>query len=188
LLKDGNTSTVGVATVEGQRFLVKRDNVKGFWHGVRRALRDTRAARSWRNAHLMRLRGVPTATPLALLERRHGPVRGVAYFISECVEGPDCRTYFGSRAVPMAEKRAAAQEVAALIRALGAARLSHGDMKATNILLSAAGPVLIDIDALRAHRAEAALARAHAKDVARFMRNWEGDPEVARLFEEALAR
>jgi tRNA A-37 threonylcarbamoyl transferase component Bud32 len=188
LLKDGNTSSVGVATVEGQRFLVKRDNVKGFWHGVKRALRDTRAARSWRNAHLMRLRGVPTAAPVALLERRRGPVRGVAYFVSECVEGPDCRTYFGSRAVPMAEKRAAAPKVAALVRALGAARLSHGDLKATNILLSATGPLLVDIDAVRAYRSETAFARAHARDVARFMRNWEGDPEVARLFEEALAK
>lgn len=188
LLKDGNTSTVGVATVEGRRFLVKRDNITGFWHGVKRALRDTRAARSWRNAHLMRLRGVPTAAPVALLERRRGPVRGVAYFIAECVEGPDCRTYFGSSAVSLEEKRATAQKVAALIRALRIARLSHGDLKATNILLSPAGPVLIDVDALRAHRSEAAFARAHAKDLARFMRNWESNPEVARLFEDALAR
>jgi tRNA A-37 threonylcarbamoyl transferase component Bud32 len=135
----------------------------------------------------MRLRGVPTAAPVALLERRRGPVRGVAYFVSECVEGPDCRTYFGSRAVPITEKRAAAPKVAALVRALGAARLSHGDLKATNILLSATGPLLVDIDAVREYRSETAFARAHARDVARFMRNWEGDPEVARLFEEALA-
>lgn len=188
LLKDGNTSTVGIATVEGQRFLVKRDNVKGFWHGVKRALRDTRAARSWRNAQLMRLRGVPTAAPVALLERRLGPVRGVAYFVSECVEGPDCRAYFGSSAVPWEDKRTMAAKVAALIDALRAARLSHGDLKATNILLSPGGPVLIDVDALRAHRSEAAFERAHARDVARFMRNWEGSPEVARLFEEALAK
>ena len=186
LLKDGNTSTVGIAVVGGERFLVKRDNIKGFWHGVKRALRGTRAARSWRNAHLLRLRGVSTATPIALLERRRGRGPGIAYFVSECVEGPDCRTYFGSRSVTLEEKRATARKVAELIGALRAARLSHGDLKATNILLSAAGPVLIDIDALRTHRSEAALARAHAKDRARFLRNWEGDAEVARLFEEAL--
>ncbi|MDX1375382.1 MAG: lipopolysaccharide kinase InaA family protein, partial [Burkholderiales bacterium] len=188
LLKDGNTSTVWVARAEGRRFLVKRDNPKGLWHGAKRALRGTRAARSWRNAHLMRLRGVPTAAPVALLERRRGPLQGVAYFICECVEGPDCRTYFGSPDVRPEDKRAAAGKVAALIAALRAARLSHGDLKATNILLSADGPVLIDIDALRAHRSEAAFERAHAKDVERFMRNWEGDPDLARLFEAALAR
>jgi len=184
LLKDGNTSTVGIADVQGVRFLIKRDNVKGLWHRAKRALRGTRAARAWRNAHLMRLRGVPTAAPVALLERR----RGAAYFVSECVEGPDCRTYFASRAVSEEDRRATAGRVAALIGALRAARLSHGDLKATNILLSAAGPVLIDIDALRAHRSAAAFERAHAKDIARFMRNWESDPQLARLFEEALAR
>jgi tRNA A-37 threonylcarbamoyl transferase component Bud32 len=125
---------------------------------------------------------------VALLERRRGPVRGVAYFVSECVEGPDCRAYFESPTVPLEEKRRTATKVAALIHALRAARLSHGDLKATNILLSAAGPVLIDIDALRAHRSAAALERAHARDLARFMRNWQGSPVVAKWFEEALAK
>jgi tRNA A-37 threonylcarbamoyl transferase component Bud32 len=86
------------------------------------------------------------------------------------------------------DKRATAGKVAALIAALRAARLSHGDLKATNVLLSPAGPVLIDIDALRAHRSAAAFERAHAKDLARFMRNWESDPQLSRMFEEALAR
>jgi tRNA A-37 threonylcarbamoyl transferase component Bud32 len=183
LLKDGNTSTVGMATVEGKRFLVKRYNIKGFWHGVKRALRDTRAARSWRNAHLLRLRGIPTAAPVALLERRRGPLRGVAYFVSEYVEGPNCRDYFNSSAVPLEEKQATAREVLALIQALRRARLSHGDMKATNILLTANGPVLVDLDAMHAHRSEAAFERAHAKDVERFLRNWEGEPEVTQLFQ-----
>ena len=69
-LKDGNSSTVMVVRVNDRPVVVKRYNIKGRRHGLARALRATRAARAWRNAHALLFDGVPTARPLAMLEKR----------------------------------------------------------------------------------------------------------------------
>jgi RIO-like serine/threonine protein kinase len=53
-------------------------------------------------------------------------------------------------------------------------RLSHGDMKASNLLLTQSGQVeLIDLDAMQEHRYEWTFERAFARDQQRFMKNWQ---------------
>ncbi|MDX1486824.1 MAG: hypothetical protein R3268_01390, partial [Acidiferrobacterales bacterium] len=71
-IKRGNTSTLVRATIDGRRVVIKRYNIKGRWHGLRRALRRTRASISWHNAHLLRFYGIDTPTPIAMIERRVG--------------------------------------------------------------------------------------------------------------------
>jgi len=91
-LKTGNTCTIGVVTAGARRIVIKRYNVKGFWHGLKIALRRSRAVRSWCNAHLLRMYGIATARPLAVLERRFGPLRRQAYFFRRMGGRPRCRT------------------------------------------------------------------------------------------------
>ncbi|HLD08415.1 MAG TPA: lipopolysaccharide kinase InaA family protein, partial [Methylophilaceae bacterium] len=66
-IKSGNTCTVSLAEVDGRKVVVKRYNIKSFWHGLNRALRPTRAAVSWANAHRLLMYGIATAAPIALL-------------------------------------------------------------------------------------------------------------------------
>ena len=68
------------------------------------------------------------------------------------------------------------------LRALHRAQLRHGDTKATNIIISDRGPALVDLDAMRRYRSRWAFARAWGADMARFARNWAGDPELTELF------
>jgi serine/threonine-protein kinase RIO1 len=99
----------------------------------------------------------------------------------------NCRDYFSGGAAREEEKRAAAKSVVQLLQAMWRCKLSHGDLKATNIIIGAAHPVLLDLDAMREHAGNTSSSRARERDRARFLRNWNEDPPTRRLFEELLA-
>lgn len=161
-LKNGNTATVARVRIGGDAFIVKRYNAKG-----------RRAARAWRNGHWLRLRGIPTARPLALLTR-HGP--GPAYLVLEDL-GDERLDH---RIARDGLDGATLQGVANLFAALGRERLTHRDAKASNFLVCRGAVALVDLDALRPFRSW----REHRKDRQRFVRNWEG--EVAARFADRL--
>ena len=187
LLKAGNTCTVWRTVIDGHDLVVKRYNIKGMLHGLGRAWRPTRAAVSWRNAHRLGLYGIQTAPPVALVEQRLGPLRNRAWLITGRVEGRDSLAYMMDASVPVAEKAESATRIAALVASLRDHRISHGDMKGTNIVLTAAGPVLIDLDAMHEHGNETRFQRRHRRDLQRLMKNWPAESVAARLMADALA-
>ena len=89
LLKDGRSSTVALAEVNGKRIVIKRYNIKNFIHALKRCARNTRAWSSWRNAHRLESLGIPTPKPIAFLEKRWGSFRSNSYYITEYLEGTD---------------------------------------------------------------------------------------------------
>jgi len=186
LLKTGNTCTVGRVRIGDHDLVVKRYNMKDIWHRLQRCFRTTRAARSWRNAHLLLFLGISTPYPIAVVEKRFGSLRGRAYFISKYVQGPHAGHFFRDGA-PY-EKRAMAQRIAEILKKLKLARISHGDMKATNLIIHQKEPVLADLDAMRVHTNQWRFAKAHRKDIDRFFRNWRALPDVNNLFEELVHR
>jgi tRNA A-37 threonylcarbamoyl transferase component Bud32 len=184
LLKRGNTATVGRVRIDGQDLVVKRYNIKSLWHRLRRSCATTRAACSWRNSHLLLMLGIETARPVALLEKRCGPLRGRAYFVSEYIEGPHALAFFQDETnTYMIE---VGRRIAGIFQKLRAARISHGDMKATNMIIRLGTPVLTDLDAMRFHRGRRSFASAQRKDMERFLHNWIDMPEVGRLFQQLL--
>ncbi|NOY63746.1 MAG: hypothetical protein GXP10_11465 [Gammaproteobacteria bacterium] len=185
LLKRGNSSTVGVAEVNGKRLVIKRYNIKDFRHGLKRALRTTRAATSWRGAHMLSSYGIATAPPVALIERHWGPIKRVSYFISEYVEGAASDQFFFSKKIDLESKQRVADEVVALFRDLKRFKIGHGDMKASNIIISDGGrPVLNDLDAMKQYRTANAINEVHQRDLSRFLENWKAEPRILALFAE----
>jgi Ser/Thr protein kinase RdoA (MazF antagonist) len=73
-----------------------------------------------------------------------------------------------------------------LFSQLAAARISHGDLKATNLLWDSGRIALIDLDALQVHRRHASWRRAAAVDRARLIRNWPVDSPLAVWLESTL--
>jgi tRNA A-37 threonylcarbamoyl transferase component Bud32 len=159
--------------------VVKRYNIKNFWHGVNRALRLTRAAISWANAHRLLMYGIATAAPIALLEKRCGVIRRQAYFLAEYIEAPDAAEFFADASVSDAQKDALARHIAALFHKLYLLGIAHGDFKAGNMKIVTGKPVLIDLDSMREYRSDWQLDRRHVRDLRRFMRNWPHDSEVS---------
>ncbi len=179
-LKSGNTCTVGLAEIAGKQVVIKRYNIKSVGHAFSRALRPSRAAVSWANAHRLKLLGIPTAAPIALLEtRKFGFLRGKAYFLTEFVDAPDAMEFFAQ--TPDKKARAdAVKNICTLFYRLYLLQISHGDMKATNIKMQGTAPALIDLDAMRQHRRTCL--KAHVRDLRRFMQNWKNQPALYNAF------
>jgi hypothetical protein len=65
-------------------------------------------------------------------------------------------------------------------------KISHGDMKATNFVISHGQLVVLDLDALRQHSDQSGFERAFRRDLRRFFQNWHELPEVDALFRDAI--
>ncbi|WP_372778316.1 lipopolysaccharide kinase InaA family protein [Litorivivens sp.] len=182
LLKDGNSATVVRTELAGRPVIIKRYNIKNAGHRLRRLFRETRASNAWRAAHLLQMAGIRTPAPLVLLEQRRGPLRGVAYLVSEDVGGEEMLDVFTRREPTEAELT----EVAETFRVMQELQLCHGDLKATNFLVAGKGVQLIDLDVLHAVASSAAFKRCQQKDRERFLRNWYAHPGVERQFKQLL--
>lgn len=80
------------------------------------------------------------------------------------------------------EKEIAAKKLVALLVQLQALHISHGDLKAGNIVMTQDGPVLLDLDAMSQYRTSARFKKAGKRDLQRFLLHWENNPEVQDLF------
>lgn len=187
-LKSGNTCTVVMAEIGGRKLVIKRYNIKSFWHGLSRALRQTRAAISWSNAHLLKMHGIATPAPVALLEKRCGVLRRQAYFLTEFVDAPDLDTVLADQNMPLALKTGAAEAMARLFWKLRLLQITHGDFKATNVKLVDGQPLLIDLDSMHQHRCRWSFERRHVRDLRRFMLNWRQDAGIEASLVEAFKK
>ncbi len=187
LYKTGGAATVARIELDGRPLVIKRYNIKGWLHWLKRFWRPSRAWHSWVEGHRLELLGIATPRPLAVIERRWCWLRGRAYLVSEYCEGPDLiarlAPYVDS-APPEAELMALDALFAALIRE----RISHGDFKGHNLFWDGGRWSLIDLDAMRQHRRQASFARAYARDRARFLRNWPSESHLYRLLDQRLPR
>jgi len=188
LIKNGNTATVALVEVNGQLLVVKRYNIKNIWHALRRCSRPSRAWNSWRNAHRLALLGISTPKPIALLEKRWGPFRSKAYFITEYVDGIDVYHLLHSDKVKEIQHQDLVKQFGELLQQLANAFISHGDFKATNFIYSGGKLIVTDLDAMYEHRFAIKFRREFRRDCKRLMKNWRDLPKIYKMFRDQLSR
>ena len=170
ILKPGNSQTVWRTRLGAQEVVVKRYNLKNFLHALRRAFSRSRASRSWENAHRLRAYHIATPRPLAMIEERWGPLRRRAWLITDVAQGVGANRY-----IPDHPEEGNLRSLADTVAAFGENGLVHGDMKATNFIMSGTGVEVINLDSMhRPRTAPARRARIH-RDRLRFLQNWKGD-------------
>jgi tRNA A-37 threonylcarbamoyl transferase component Bud32 len=177
-LKRGNTATLALVEHGGRKLVIKRYNIKNATHALSRCWRPTRAWHSWIEGHRLTALGFVTPRPLALIEQRFGPLRGKAWLIVEHCAGQNL--------VENPPSAATINAVRDLFVQLTGARISHGDMKATNLLWHEGRICLIDLDAMQQHGSEAGYRRAWQKDRSRFLRNWPADSALVQALTAVL--
>lgn len=168
-LKNGATCTVARVELAGCSLVVKRYNLKDAGHALSRLFRPSRAWHAWHEGLRLRFLGLPTPEPLALIEERFGPLRRRAWLVTEYCPGLGLGKHLSADAEPPA---AEAEAIRSLFEALYREKLSHGDLKAANLLWDGSAVQLIDLDAMTRHRTDRAFQRAWRKDRARLLRNW----------------
>lgn len=183
VLKDGATCTVGAVNAGGLPLVLKRYNIKHWRHALSRAWRPSRAWHSWREAHRLGFYGIATPKPLALIEERWGALRGRAFLIAEFCPGQSLLHHLSPDRVPEPVLGAAITELFADLCRL---KITHGDLKATNLLWYRGQIVLIDLDATTQHRSQLAFKRAWRRDRGRLLRNWPSGSVLQRWLDQQL--
>ena len=181
LLKDGNTATVALVEGPSGPLVIKRYNLKSAGHRLRRMVSKSRAWLSWANTFRLVFWGIRTVNAVAMVEERFGPLRGRAYFISEYVEGVD--------ATRLADRLTAESDMVSMveiIQNLSQAGLTHGDLKASNFLLTNEGAVILDLDSMVEHSNKTRQMKREKKDRDRFLRNWAESSTIKKRFAELL--
>ena len=179
-LKKGNSSTVIRIKIDEHDLVVKRYNIKNISHRLRRFLRPSRALHSWKSAHLLQMLGIATPMPVAILERRFGYFRSKAYFVYEHIDGPNAIDFFNHGNEQ--QKLVVAKRILDIFKNLAIAKISHQDMKGTNIIIHQEHPVLVDLDAMSMHISRRRFVRAHQRDISIFLENWKTVPEIDAMF------
>ncbi|MEF8715411.1 MAG: lipopolysaccharide kinase InaA family protein [Accumulibacter sp.] len=182
-LKDGGTCTVTRVLVGDRVLLIKRYNLKGLRHALGRLWRPSRAWHSWQEGHRLQFLGIPTPAPLALIEERCGPLRRRAWLVCEYCPGPNLLAHLSPDQAPPADE---ARAMLNLFEAMHRQRISHGDLKATNLLWDAGRILLIDLDAVVQHHLPVAHRHAWRRDRARLLRNWPAASILRRWLDDHL--
>ena len=175
LLKAGNASTVARVAFANRKFVLKRYNLKSFWHGFKYLFKTSRAHRSWLSASILEMLGINTPHPYLIYEeRKFWLLRRRAFFLSEDLdEGNLLEKFekFGADALPIETLVLAFKQ---LFETMNTYLISHGDMKASNFVYLRDRLYVLDLDAMQRHKSRRSFNKAFQKDLKRFMKNWHG--------------
>ena len=180
ILKNGRSATLARIAIGDKVYVIKRYNIKGIGHWLRRCLRPTRARHCWQKAHCLTLAGVATAAPVACIEKHVLGLRGRSYYLMDCVSGQNLLDALSQGVANDPAVTTLARRVSHLLNQLKELGLSHGDLKATNFLVTEDNkPVLIDLDGMKRHAAP-------QKEWPRFLDNWKTRPDIEKMFQSLL--
>ena len=171
ILKKGHTCYVSCLMWDGNDIVVKRYNHKGVIHSLRHTLKRSRARRGWLHAHHLGMREIPTPKPLAYIERRKGLLVWNSYLVTQYTEGPSLHHFLRDESVTPEQRATTIQQVKDLLDQLAKYRMTHGDLKHSNILITKDGPALTDLDSVQFHRWHWTYRIRSVKDRERF--DWE---------------
>lgn len=172
LLKDGNTATVARVEINGQYYVLKRYNIKKPIHSIIRGFKWSRAAVSWRNGLLLEMLGIPTAKSYALIEERVGALRRRSFLLSEYIDAPQAWDIYEGESYSEQDKMEWAEKICDLFMLLKQSKISHGDLKAQNILCPPSGALFIDLDGMKSKQSPKGFNRQFNKDINRFQISW----------------
>lgn len=188
MIKAGDSSTVALIEIDDKRYVVKRYNMKSLWHRIRRMFRPSRAWICWRNAHMLKMLGINTAKPLLMMEWRFGSLRREAYFLCEYLPGDDALQFLNKEPINSPAWERTLGQFKELFATLRDYSIVHGDMKATNFLVTNQGLVVLDLDGMHQELDAGRFAKAREKDLKRFAKNWKEDPARAQKVQSMLAQ
>jgi len=178
--KHDQTTTVVKLELPQGKFVLKRYNPRSFAHKFKRALRRSRADRCWQMSYRFERAGLNVARPVFMYEDRFGPICKNAYFASEFISGEELLKTLPE--MTEIERQQVSDQFRQALAAMRTHLISHGDMKASNLLWENEELYFIDLDAARQHSSSKTWHRANRRDRERFMKNWRDHPELTKLF------
>jgi tRNA A-37 threonylcarbamoyl transferase component Bud32 len=186
LYKFGSRSIVGTYTLgSGDRVVLKYYYPNSLAKHITYGVRGSRCLQSWRAGAAFHFIGVPTPAPLAIAEWQHlgGLWLSKSFLATRQADGIALDAFIRSHGMdhPLVPK--AVESLRRSFALMAAHRAVHGDLKASNLLLSDTGEVsFIDLDAACFLLPSARWKSLREKDRQRFHANWKNLPDAAALF------
>ena|GEM_PF-743266 len=168
ILKNDSTCYVSRLMWNDKDIVVKRYNHRGLIHSLRHTIKTARARRGWLHAHRLGVLNIATPRPIGYIDQRRGLLTWKSYLITEYVEGQILYYFLRDSNVTQERRSMVTQQVAELLDKLGKYRITHGDLKHSNILITKTGPVLTDLDGMKAHKWNLIYQCRAKKDLRRF--------------------
>jgi tRNA A-37 threonylcarbamoyl transferase component Bud32 len=168
VLKDGNTCYVSRLVWNDQNVVVKRYNHKGFFHSLRHTIKRSRARRGWLHGQRLKMLEVSTPQPLAYIEKLKGFLIWKSYLVTRYVKGKRFYDFMRDDNITQQQRSTTEKQVKNLLAKLKEHRITHGDLKHSNILITENGPVLVDLDGMKVHKFRRIYQNRQTKDLKRF--------------------
>lgn len=149
VLKNGSKSFVSRIILGDADIVIKGYRHLGLLHSLRHTMQGSRAKRAWLMANRLARLAVSTPRPLAYLDEYQGGLLWRSFFIYEYVSGPGLYAVLNDPAVPGERKRRLIDHVVAMLKRLSEERISHGDLKHSNMICNGDDVFFIDLDAMR---------------------------------------
>ena len=188
VLKAGYRSTVIQVDIDGSPFVLKQYTKLGLHRRVRYALTRTRAIQAWQAGHVMAALRLPVARPLAVLTETQLGIPARSALLMQLLPGKTLLDLV-EQGAPISQLEPLAQQLSKFFEVMAKYRITHGDMKATNIIVSAEGKLsFIDLDATEISRSSARFGKRREKDRLRLGRNWQTHPVAAKVFHDVFGK
>jgi len=165
ILKNGNTCYVSCVTWNGKDITVKRYNHKGLIHSLRHTIKRSRARRGWLHAHRLSMLNISTPKPLAYIEQRKGVLVWKSYLVTKYVDGRKLYDFLRDGKTSEEERSKLNQQVQELLERIGKHRITHGDLKHSNILITANELTITDLDSMKVCRCKWTFNIRRRKDI-----------------------
>jgi len=178
ILKKGDAIYVSHIVWNNKNIAVKRYDHKGFIHSLRHTIKKSRARKGWLYAHFLGALNIATPRALAFIEQRKGLRIWQSYLVTEYIGGQKLWHFLRDDNVTERQKLDGIRQVVTLLDKLWNYRITHGDLKHVNVLITENGPVLIDLDGMIVHRWELLYRNKRAKDMERFLRKTSLSPAL----------
>ncbi len=152
LYKDSKRTIAGRVEIGGQDFFLKRYNLRGPIHTMRRCLRPSRPVQVANTALHLLNNQVSSPSPVAVIERYRLGIKLETYLLTEFIPSKRVRDLLSS-GLTRQERNTIISRVAGLVAAIHKARVVHGDLKANNIIIQehseGCRPWIVDLDGAR---------------------------------------
>lgn len=166
--KSDKTSTVSMVRFDDADIVIKRYNNKGFFYSLRNSLRPSRAKKSLQKSLILRKLGFHTPVPLGYLVERKNLLYNRSYFIMEYCEFETLHQAFKKYTSKDARWHDIVEWLLELMENLALHRITHGDLKSSNVYVTEDGVGILDLDAMTIHNNPLTYRIKRAKDEKKF--------------------
>ena len=165
-----------VVAVELKNFsiYIKKFQVKGLAHYLRKFFSSTRAITAWKASYWLNAAGIKTITPIAVIENYDSFTTRESYFISLKQSGER----LDQVQITDGLERLIPNKMGALIKRLSWIGFNHGDAKGSNFFLDNNSLIVSDMDVCKRRYLEIILANKLAKDKQRILKSFEDHPKI----------